>query len=134
MGKEAQQSPLIITVLLWWTSVPKFTGRLAGIKVLCKHSLFWPRPVAYCLFQPEDLMTKLKNEWMMARILETQDVTEPPHSAWKPLFLALWQHCLWGLGVTVLAQRSKTVLRLIGKTCLQEAESPPRPDHGPYLF
>lgn len=30
-------------------------------------------------------MTELKNERMGARILETQGVTQPPHSAWKPV-------------------------------------------------
>lgn len=51
-SKKANQSSLIITVLLWWMSVPKVTGRLAGIKVLYKHSLFWPRPVAHRRLQP----------------------------------------------------------------------------------
>lgn len=48
MSYECKKSLLfIITMLLWWTSVPKFTDRRAGIKLLREHSLLQPGPVAH---------------------------------------------------------------------------------------
>lgn len=107
-------------------SVPKFTGRPAGGKVLCKHSLFWPRPVAHCLFQPGDLMTVQ----MVARFLERQGVTQPPHSAWKPVGPCSQTALPLGTRMTVLAGRSETALVSVGKINSQEAKSPPGPHMG----
>lgn len=63
-------------MLLWWISVSKFTGRQAGIKLLSKHSLLQPRPVVHGPLPPADLMTKLKNEWAIAKILKGLGILE----------------------------------------------------------
>lgn len=69
MSCKCEKSSLITTGWLWKTSVPKPDGR-AGIKLLRKHSSHKLRPVAHRPLQPTDSMTKSKNEWTIAKILE----------------------------------------------------------------
>lgn len=69
MSCKCKKSSLITTEWLWKTSVSKPDGR-AGIKLLRKHSSHQPRPVAHRPLQPTDSMTKSKNEWTIAKILE----------------------------------------------------------------